>query len=122
MDPLEMRKEKVYQVYRSFQPKADYIAVGFRVSSEQKADLFQLVKRDPEHATDVSQHMLKNTLAQRIVVIGSERFRIKIQERLSALDPILEKLEQTGRLSGSEQEELRMIREIRKGWEARDAV
>lgn len=122
MDPLEMRKEKVYQVYRSFQPKADYIAVGFRVSSEQKDALQQLVKSDSEHSADVSQHILKNTLAQRIVVIGSERFRIKIQERLSALDPILEKLEQTGRLSGSEQEELRMIREIRKGWEARDAV
>ena len=122
MDPLEMRKEKVYQVYRSFQPKAEYIAVGFRVSSEQKDALQQLVKSDSEHSADVSQHILKNTLAQRIVVIGSERFRIKIQERLSALDPILEKLEQTGRLSGSEQEELRMIREIRKGWEARDAV
>lgn len=121
MDPLEMRKEKVYQVYRSFQPKADYIAVGFRVSSEQKDALQQLVKSDPEH-TDVSQHMLKNTLAQRIVVIGSERFRNMIQERLSALDPILEQLEQTGRLSGREREELRMIREIRKGWEARDAV
>ena len=122
MDSLEMRKEKVYQVYRSFQPKADYIAVGFRVSSEQKDALKQLVKRDPEHAADVSQHMLKNTLAQRIVVIGSERFRNKIQERLSALDPILEQLEQTGRLSGSDKEELRMIREIRNGWEVRDAV
>ena len=122
MDPLEMRKEKVYQVYRSFQPKADYIAVGFRVSSEQKDALQQLVKSDPEHSADVSQHILKNTLAQRIVVIGSERFRNKIQERLSALDPILEQLEQTGRLSGSEKEELRMIREIRNGWEVRDAV
>lgn len=122
MDPLEMRKEKVYQVYRSFQPKADYIAVGFRVSSEQKEALQQLVKRSPEHAADVSQHMLKNTLAQRIVVIGSERFRNMIRERLSALDPILEQLERSGRLSGSEQEELRMIREIRNGWEDRDAV
>ena len=122
MDPLEMRKEKVYQIYRSFQPKADYIAVGFRVSSEQKDALKQLVKRDPEHAADVSQHMLKNTLAQRIVVIGSERFRNKIQERLSVLDTILEQLEKTGRLSDGEKEELKMIREIRNGWEVRDAV
>ena len=66
--------------------------------------------------------MLKNTLAQRIVVIGSERFRNKIQERLSVLATILEQLEKTGRLSDGEKEELKMIREIRNGWEVRDAV
>ena len=122
MDLLKTRKEKVYQVYRSFQPKEDYIAIGFRISLEQKDALFQLVRSGSEHAANVSRHMLKNALAQKIVIIGNEKFRVRIRERLCTLDSILEQLEGSGQLSGSDQEELRMIREIRNEWEGSDAI
>lgn len=112
---INKRGERVYREYREYRRKEDYISIGFRVSPEQKEELFRKARENAE-VPDVSAQVLTGALAQRIVVMGSERLHQQIKERLKLLDPLLGEISAVEGLNEKEKAELDIIWEIRRNW------
>ena len=90
------------------------ITVGFRVSPEQHDELY---KRIHLSGRKIQDFMLQSGLHQQIVVVGNERLRQRIIERLEVLEPKLEEIAKGHPDDDNVLTELRIIYECTKTWE-----
>lgn len=99
---------------RNYKNRKRYITVGFRVSPEQRDELYKRI-----HLTgrSIQDYMLQSGLNQQIVVVGNERLRRRIIERLEVLEPKLDEIAKGHPDEENVMTELRMIYEITETWE-----
>lgn len=90
------------------------ITVGFRISQEQHDELY---KRIHLSGRKVQDFMLQRGLHQQIVVVGNERLRRIIIERVEVLEPKLDEIAKGHPDDENVLKEIRIIHEITKTWE-----
>lgn len=99
---------------RNYKNRKRRITVGFRVSPEQHDELY---KRIHLSGRNIQDFMLQSGLQQQIVVIGNERLRQRIIERLEVLEPKLDEIAKGHPDDENILTELRIIHEITETWE-----
>ena len=107
-------QQKGEKPLRNYKNRKRYITVGFRVSPEQRDELYKRI-----HLTgrSIQDYMLQSGLSLQIVVVGNERLCRRIIERLEVLEPKLNEIAKGHSDDENVLTELRTIYEITKTWE-----
>lgn len=99
---------------RNYKNRKRYLSVGFHLTPEQHDELY---KRIHLSGRTVQDFMVQSGLHQKIVVVGNERLRKRIIERLQVLGPKLDEIAEGHSDDENVLTELRTIYEITKTWE-----
>mgnify|MGYP003495744567 FL=1 len=88
--------------------------LNFHLTSEDKEEIYKRVKLSGRTLQDF---MTQSALCQQIVVLGNERLRERIIDRLKELGPLLHEIAEGKCDNELVMAELRMIYEIAETWE-----
>ena len=88
--------------------------LNFHLTPEDKEEIYKRVKLSGRTLQDF---MTQSTLCQKIVVVGNERLRERIIDRLKVLEPLLHEIAEGKCDNELVMAELRMIYEIAETWE-----
>lgn len=99
---------------RDYKNRKRYITIGFRVSPEQRDELYKRIKLT---GRTIQDYMLQSGLQQQIIVVGNPQLRERIIAELQQIVPLLKRIENNENIDPVVMAELRTIFEITEVWE-----
>lgn len=96
------------------QNRERYITVGFHISPEEHEQLYKRIRLSGRRVRD---YMAQAGITSKVVVVGNENLRKRIEDMLKEIIPELKKWETAEDIDPIVMQDLKMIFEITETWE-----